>query len=281
MTSISRCTQCKHYTPGSRIDNVQASCKAFPSGIPREVHSEIIFHYTRFDEQEGDYVFEPDENDDFSYQNNLRLLRYIKELLPQKEQLVEDIKTVGATLISNLRANGEDYARGEISLSREKGREMIQKVDDMLFFDSNGEAELYSLGYSSELFRLLDTVLYIDSIENHNTDLEFVMSSSGACALTFSKKTYSERLSKNELVSKLSTLRELGKNEFKGYKPIARDRLKIELQNIIDEHKNWDSLNALQIEMLLHKKGYSAPIGDIKQSWQKLISGKKLKGPDI
>jgi len=238
------------------------TCSAFPDYIPREVFSDSIPHHTIMENQYGNFVFEPSEKHKKSYDEYFEKL---KELISKREQLEKKANSLVKEIVEKI--NLKNLIRGEVRLYRGESR-MSLKVDEILFFDDKENAELVSLGYNSELFRCLKDILFIESVERHKTDLEFIINIKGKCEFNFGNHTREEKRNMNKILSNIHNQKARDTLVKKGLKLITTKKLEEEIKLIFDNLGN--EVNDRQIVKKLHEKGYATLWIDIYETRKKI-----------
>lgn len=249
MTRIYKCWRCKHY---KKIGNTM-SCSAFPDGIPREVFSEEILHFKKMENQVGDFIFEPTEKEDY-YK---KYFAFIEELIRKRSFIEKEVVELVNGIIEDLNAkNITQFIRGEIRIHRSDSK-MIIKDDEILFFDFGGKPELVSIGSDSELFKKLKSILLIECIENHKTDLEFIINHNNSYDFKFSNLTFIEKKRQNALISLIHHQRAKDKLIEEGLLAISSEKLKVEIQTILEKENENDLPYDREILSRLRVKGFA------------------------
>jgi len=263
MTRSSNCSRCIHYRKMKKGE--VPTCSAFPDFIPKEVFSERIPHHKKMENQCGDFVFEPHEKDRKRYKEYFEI---IDELTSKRSQFEQEVILIAKEILERINiVEKKKFVRGEIRLYRGESR-MIKKVDEVLFFDNKENAELISIGFNSVLFMKLKNILFIESIENHKTDLEFIINYSGDYQLIFANHTRKERQNMNNILSQIQKRKARETLVKKGFVLISSKKLEEEIRSIFNTDRN--SLNDRQIVERLHEKRYAVIWSDIYEMRKKL-----------
>lgn len=228
-------------------------CTAFPEGIPREVLSEEVLHFNKMENQIGDFVFEPIEHE----KHYKKYFEYIKELVSKRNQIEEEIVALANEIIENSNAkNSTPFTRGEIQIHRSKSK-MIRKADEILLFDSGGKPELISMGFDSALFKKLNSILLMECVENHKTDLKFIIRSNGNYEFNFSNLTLTERKRQYALISMIHNQRAKNRLMDEGLSAISSENLSTEIKVILEKEDKNDLPRDKEILDTLRKKGFA------------------------
>jgi len=259
MTSIFSCLNCKHY---KKEDNT-SSCTAFPERIPRKIYSKEILHFNKMKSQVGDFIFEPIKYID-SYKKYFKL---IKKMVSKRVQIEKEAVELTKEIIENLNAkNITKFIRGEIRINRSDSITMNKKTDEILFFDSEGKPELISIGFDSELFKKLESILLIECVENHKTDLEFIINYNSNYEIKFLNLNNKERSIQNATISLIHDQRTKDRLIQKGLLAISSEQLKTELKIIIKEKNKVDLPRDKDIVLILRNKGFAVLDNEVTKS---------------
>ena len=269
MTRVFRCSNCVHYYPGSRADKRHSSCKAFPEGIPRLIISEATFHLKKHKDQVGDYTFEPKKDNELIYENELKYIEYTEKTIDERFMLEDEVKRLVSELIDELNKKKYNWIRGEVRLNREDSS-MVIKNDEILFYDQSKASELYSLGVKSELFKKLKTLLFIESVLHHETDLELIIFNSGEYKLSFSKLNWKERKEQNKEVSRIYANRTRTNLISKGLVEVSTEELTIILEDILLKEERGKIPHDNRLAFMIQKKGYVVLPEDVEIIRKKL-----------
>jgi len=263
---ILKCFKCKHYFVGER------ACSAFPEGIPQKIFSEEIPHHKNIKGQIGKFIFEPNSKDKKHY---VKYFEYISELVGRKFQIEQELPVLASQLIKEInQEKNRKFNRGEIRIDRTRKRGFLvskgKKITRVLFRDSSENYDLIFVDLESELMIKLNTLLHIESIENHKTDLEFIFYNTGEYTLNLTDLTMKERQQQNAIKNSILDQRQFEYSISKGFKEISLEKLEEEIRLFINLEPNGIYLGNLKVFRMLKEKQYAVLNSDVDNVIKKL-----------
>ena len=252
MLRTSRCRSCIHFREGHQ-------CAAFPEGIPREVYWWFVPHLKPMDGQEEDFVYEPKDGLDKYFSNYLELAR---ELSSKRKEIERKIVIEAKSVIKHYTQNEQKvFKRIEVRLHTGQSR-MANPMDEILFIREEG-AELIAPGKKSTLFLKLNEILFVESVENHKTDLEFIMDNLGNYTLEFANYSRLERLDRNKEFHSARELQQKRLLAKQGLTMITDAKLKAEIKSILDEGDEENLPKNRHIMESLREKGFAVMLNEV------------------